>query len=72
MEKCYEYFDCDSKDCSKRKNNGKHCWKMEDDLCHVHSQDVIFLRKEFENKKEACKFCFYYKLQTENLIQGER
>lgn len=65
MEKCYEYFDCKEIDCCVRKDNAKHCWDIDDDLCLTHSPDVIFLRKEFKNKKEACKFCFYYKFNTE-------
>lgn len=65
MKECYEYFNCDSMNCSKRKNNGEHCWDLESDLCHVHDSSVTFLREQIESKKEACKLCFYYKDQIE-------
>ncbi|MCW8932374.1 MAG: hypothetical protein OQL19_19330 [Gammaproteobacteria bacterium] len=65
MKECYEYFNCESVDCSKYNNPGENCWDVERDWCHAHSPAVIFLREEVENKKEACKLCFYYKEQTE-------
>ena len=64
MEECYEYYDCNEMDCSKRKNNSKHCWDLECDLCHTHSPAVTFLRESFGDKKEACKQCLYYQFQT--------
>ena len=52
MEECYEYFNCDSVDCSKRSNPDENCWNLGCDLQHAHSSAVSFLREEMECKKK--------------------
>ncbi len=61
MEECYEFFNCSKHSCCKQNNKDKACWEYETTLCKTHNEAVNFLRDSFENKKDACKLCLYYK-----------
>ena len=57
MEKCYEYFGCEKKDCVMYENKSEaKCWDVQGTLCthptieHVEKMGI-----------DKCKYCIYYK-----------
>ena len=59
-EFCYEYFNCQEFDCSRRKNLDLNCWDMDELQCKTHSKYFEKLQEQLGTKQEACKFCDYY------------
>ena len=53
MEKCYEYFGCNKKDCVMYKNKDKtKCWDVQGTLCNHPGMKIM--------DKNKCKCCIYY------------
>jgi hypothetical protein len=52
MESCYEYFDCQKKDCLMfKESSGKQCWEIEETLCNFPGIERL---REKQAKSEAC------------------
>jgi hypothetical protein len=61
MEKCYEFFGCEKKECVMfDPKNSKLCWESDNTLCNSEGIEYI-MKKHNNNKEEVCKFCIYYK-----------
>jgi hypothetical protein len=66
MERCYEYFDCQKKDCVMYTiTDDKQCWEIDGTQCNF--PGIERLRKKHSNKVDVCKACLYYqKSETKN------
>lgn len=64
-EFCYEYFNCKTFDCIRRKNLATNCWDVDDVQCQSHSEYFDTLKKQLGTKLEACKLCYYYQISNE-------
>lgn len=58
MEKCFEYFKCEKKNCPAfTEPNSVWCWEITGTHCHHEkTQDIIL-----KYNKNKCKYCLYYK-----------
>lgn len=65
METCYQFFKCKKTECVAHKADGLKCWEIDGSLCSAHNDDLNILQTLFEDKKEYCKLCFYYKYRND-------
>jgi hypothetical protein len=57
-ELCYEYFDCQDKDCINRKEKRVDCWNVASDTC---IQNIANIGKIPFSSKDGCEKCIYRK-----------
>ncbi len=66
MEKCYNYFECNKKECVVFSiTDGTPCWEIEGTLCN--SDAVFHLNKIKGGKTFSCKMCLYYRAMHDQL-----
>jgi hypothetical protein len=68
MKECYEYFDCNKLDCSKRCNATSRCWELDNTLCDTHFHEYKSLISLISPNTKACIICTYYKKANLSLI----